>query len=773
MQRLAMALVATAFATAAIAKAPSTARNEAHTLPGLAAPGEIIIDRSGIPHIYAANARDAFFLQGYAAARDRLWQIDLWRKRGLGRLSASFGRNFEDQDRAARLFLYRGDMAAEWAAYPPEAKGWTEAFAAGINAFVADIGNGRQPMPAEFTETQSSPERWTAEDIVRIRTNALASNITAEVARAQSLCAGGLKYEPLRRKLEPAHAIIVPAGLDPCVVKPDVLKTYNLATAGVSFANGFVRSAAANPDDDSREGSNNWVIAPGRSATGRAILANDPHRDHAVPSLRSIVHLEAPDLHIAGAGEPALPGISFGHNQDVAWGLTIFAMDQQDLIVAGPDEPVTTIRETLDVKGSGPSTITLSFTRQGPVIHKDDDGRIFVLRATWDRPGASAYFNAAWLFRAKTWDDFTKARDHWGAPPLNLVYADTKGDIGWAAAGFAPVRGAADGLSPVPNDAASAWRGLLDPALLPSLKNPANGWFATANEMNLPTGFPSETRSIAYEWADRSRIDRISAVIAAKPQFSLIDAMDLQNDEHSPLARRAVRLLAGRTSKDPDAAAALALLQGWDGHLTADSAAAALYEVWLARHLVPAALAALVPETAQPAFAKSDPVAVIGVLESRGTVPGAKSASTRQTILETSLAAAWRDVRKQMGPDYRKWNWGSLHRAIFTPAMFVPGRAPEQTIGPLAIGGSSSTPKAASHRGDSYNVAAGASVRMVLDVGSWDNSVIINTPGQSGDFTSSHYRDLFPLWAAGRYVPFRWTRDAVLRDAETIITATP
>ncbi|WP_188763163.1 penicillin acylase family protein [Sandarakinorhabdus glacialis] len=762
---LTAAAVLTLFAAPALA-GPAT---ESRRLPGLAAPAEIIVDRWGISHVYAANTPDAFFLQGYAAARDRLWQIDLWRKRGLGRLAASFGPTFVEQDRASRLFLYRGDMAAEWASYPAEAQAWTTAFAAGINAFITDTEGSRQPLPPEFTATASRPERWTADDIVRIRSNALAANIPAEVARAQSLCAGGLPYEPLRRKLEPAHQIIVPKGVDPCIVTPDILKTYNLAIAGVSFDKGTVVAIAdsdgANPDDDTREGSNNWVIAPGRSTTGRAILANDPHRAHGIPGLRYLIHLDAPDLKIAGAGEPALPGISFGHNEDMAWGLTIFAMDQQDLIVSKPGEPVTAITETIDVKDQKPRAAELLFTRDGPVIAVNAAGNRFAVRATWDRPGASAYFSAAWLFRAKNWTDFTAARAHWGAPPLNLVYADTKGDIGWAAAGFAPVRTDADGLSPVAPG--SKWHGLLDPSLLPSLKNPAKGWFASANEMNLPAGYPSETRRIAYEWADRSRIDRIDKIIGSKPRFSLEDSMALQNDEHSTLALRAVALLRGLNSQDRDEAAAIALLQGWDGHLTADSPAAALYEVWLARHLGTAAVAALVPAATRPAFARPESAAVISVLEQPGT--------NAAPILKTSLAAAWGETRTLLGPDPKKWQWGNLHAAHFTPALALPGRAADQAAGPLPLGGSGSTPKAASHRGatDNFNVAAGASVRMVLDVGAWDNSRVINTPGQSGNVDSPHYRDLFPLWADGRYVPMLWTKAAILREAETIIKLTP
>ncbi|MBC7521614.1 MAG: penicillin acylase family protein, partial [Sandarakinorhabdus sp.] len=214
---------------------PPAAIAETASLPGLVAPGQIVIDHWGIAHVYGATTRDAFFLQGYNAARDRLWQIDLWRKRGLGRLSGSFGPDYVARDRAARLFLYRGDMAAEWAAYPAEARGWTEAFVAGINARIAEIAAGKARLPAEFALTGSVPERWQADDVVRIRSHALIGNLAGEVLRARSLCLGGLKFDTLRRKIEPPHQIVVPAGIDPCVVTPDVMTDYLAATGSVSF----------------------------------------------------------------------------------------------------------------------------------------------------------------------------------------------------------------------------------------------------------------------------------------------------------------------------------------------------------------------------------------------------------------------------------------------------------------------------------------------------------------------------------------------------------
>ena len=762
---VAAALLLTTAATAQ--EAPPGVFAESRALPGLTAPGEIIIDRAGIPHIYAANARDGFFLQGYAVARDRLWQIDLWRKRGLGRLSASFGAQFVAQDRAARLLLYRGEMAAEWAAYPSQAKVWTEAFAAGINAYVADVEAGRAPLPIEFSATNTRPERWQADDVVRIRSNALASNLTSEVVRARALCGGDLKYEPLRRELAPAHAVGIPKGLDPCSIPTDVLDDYALGTSDVRFDGQKIVVASLDPDI--QEGSNNWVIGAARSATGRPILANDPHRAHAVPNLRYLSHIDTPELKIAGSGEPALPGISFGHNENVAWAITIFAIDQQDLVVNPKATKLTEVRERIEVKGEAPREVVLKFTDDGPIIHEDPtSGRSFALRATWTKPGASAYFNASWAWTAKTWDDFLVARDHWGAPPLNLLFANRAGDIGWAPGGFVPVRAAGDGLLPVPAGKAHRWTGLLDAKLMPVKHNPAEGWIATANEMNIPAGYP---HMLGLEWADRSRITRISEVIGSKPKFGLTDAMALQNDPTSPMARRAVALLKGLAGRDANERGALALLGNWNGHEGPDSAPAALYEIWAARHLATSAVKAIVPEAARRNFGRTGIGNILPVLED-GTLLGPDSAALRAEILLGSLGLAFAETARLLGPDPAAWRWGALHRADFQPALPIAGRDAERRVGPVPIGGSGSTPMAMG-TGPDFRVVSGASVRVVMDVGAWDNSMAINTPGQSGDPASPHYRDLFARWATGNYVPFVWSRPRVLQEAERIINVTP
>ena len=780
--------------SAGAASAQSTAvKQEAWSVAGLNAPAQLVVDRWGIPHIFAASSRDAFFLQGYNAARDRLWQIDLWRKRGLGRLSASLGPSYVAQDRAARLYLYRGDMAAEWAAYAPGARDAVEAFAAGVNAYVAEVKAGKRPLPVEFKLTASQPETWAAEDILRIRSHALVSNVSSEVARAQVACTAGLHADLLRRTLSPAHTPVVPAGLDPCVVPADVLKDYLLATEPVSFealAAGGKKAEAAPQvqladalDAYQNEGSNNWVIAPSRTATSRPILANDPHRPVGLPSLRYIVHLNAPDLDIIGAGEPALPGVSFGHNARMAWGLTIFYIDQEDLYVydtkgdayryKGKLEPMKVVHETIEVKGEAAREVTLKFTRHGPVLDETLDAgkgaHAFAMRTVWNLPGASGYFGSSRMWRAKSWADFKAGQEAWGTPPLNLVFAEAGGDIGWSAAGLTPSRPNWDGLLPVPGDGRYEWAGMMPESQLPALHNPPKGFVATANQMNLPADYPAD-RTISYEWADRSRITRIEEVLGALPKATLADSMALQTDSHDTLSRRTIALLKGLSSPDPAVARALELLRAWDNDETTGSVAAAIYQVWVSNHLGKAVVASAIPPAARTLVGSGSVDGVVTWLETP------EAAAGRDVLLLASLSEALGDLRTRLGPDMIAWSWGRLHHADFTPPVAVLADrqlAQQMSTGALEIPGSAQSPRAATYRPSDFNQTAGASVRLVMDVGAWDNSVAVNTPGQSGDPFSVHYRDLFPLWATGSYVPLDFSRAAIDRDAELVVTLTP
>ncbi|MFM8820983.1 MAG: penicillin acylase family protein [Phenylobacterium sp.] len=762
---------------------------EARKVAGLAAPAEIRIDRWGVPHIYARSARDAFFVQGYNAARDRLWQIDLWRKRGLGLLARDFGADFVAQDRAARLFLYRGDMASEWAAYGASAKSDTEAFVAGINAYVDEILDGRGPLPREFRIAGTRPDRWSSEDVVRIRSHGLTRNANMEVTRARILCLGGAGADRLFKKLEPDWTTRVPEGLDPCAVPANVLDDYNLATRGVKLDAARRRLAAEASLPDS-QGSNNWTIAPSRTTTGRAILANDPHRDHGLPSLRYVAHLEAPGMSVIGAGEPALPGVSIGHNGTIAFGLTIFYADQEDLYVyeTSPQDAglyrygdgwarMETVRERIEVRGEAPREVDLKFTRHGPVISADASGnRAIALRSVWAEPGASAYFGSLGYMNARSWPEFKSALANWGTPSENQVYADVSGRIGWVAAGRVPARPNWDGLLPVPGDGRYEWRGFLSQEELPSRVDPSEGYIATANAMNLPAGYPVAERKVGFEWSNPSRLQRIDEVLGAGRPISLADAMALQTDPTDVTSRRLLKLLAPLKSPDPQTARALDLLRGWDGAARADSAAAAVFLTWTGKHLGPAVVAQSAPEAVRGLIGGGDLAAVMDLLETPGVAFGTDPGATRDALLLQSLKAAVEEVAARLGPEPAGWAWGRLHQAQFTHVLapLAPeGEKAGLSVGPAPMAGTALSPLAASWRPEDFRVTSGASFRMVLDVGDWDSSRFINTPGQSGDIDSPHARDLFETWAKGGYLPLFYSRKAVEAATEKVIRLSP
>ena len=463
-----------------------------YQVDGLSAEAEIIVDQYGVPHIYANDHYDVFFVQGFNAARDRLWQIDLWKRRGLGQLAEILGASYVDQDKAARMFVYRGDMYAEWLAYGNDAKRIAESFTAGINAFIKVAKANADLMPVEFGLLGYQPSQWHADDVVRIRSNGLWRNVVTEVWRAQLACADQAELAARWLKLEPTWQTQTPAGLDPCVIPDNVLDNYLLATASVNFDDlsppQRMAKALTKAKRDAHKldvGSNNWVVTGSRTTTGRPILADDPHRSHAVPSLRYVAHLNGPGINVIGAGEPALPGISIGHNDKIAFGLTIFPIDQEDLYVyekkrggylyQGDVEPFTQRGETVAVKNGKAQSVTLKFTRHGPVI-AETKKHAFSVRAAWLQPGMAPYFGSIEYMRAENFREFVGALNRWGAPSENQVYADIDGNIGYKPAGRFPKRDNWDGLMPVPGDGSYEWDGYFDMDVLPEEYNPERGF---------------------------------------------------------------------------------------------------------------------------------------------------------------------------------------------------------------------------------------------------------------------------------------------------------
>ncbi len=700
--------------------------------PGLNQPVEILRDRWGVPHIYAKTTDDLFFAQGYITARDRLFQIDLWRRAGTGKLAEVFGEKALDRDRLARAVRYRGDWNREWQAYAPDAKQIVTAFVHGINAYIRGL-NGQRPQ--EFRVAGYDPGLWIPEDCAaRVAGLVMVRNIAREVSRAQDIQRFGLNIVQKNLPPDPDIPIEIPHGLDLADITPDVLRAYDETT-------GPFRSA--------EQGSNNWVVDGSMTVTGKPILANDPHRPVQIPSLRKTFHLVGPGWNAFGAGEPALPGIAVGHNDRVGFGFTIVGIDQADLYVETlkPEDPneylykgqwrrIETEHEAIAVKGRHePVTVTLEYTVHGPVIYTDRARhRAFALRWVGAEPGGAGYLAALSLARADNWQEFLKAAERYKVPSENLVYADVDGNIGWQASGLAPIRRNWSGLLPVPGASGEyEWSGFRALAEQPHLYNPAAHFVATANHNILPPGYRIP---LGYEWALPFRFMRIREMLSTGTKFSVADFERMQQDVMSLPARRFQAVLRKWTAP-PALAGTVREVLAWDARVTRDSRAALVYEEWTS-HLPEAIFGATLGRR----------VSLERVLAALEKEPNARA-------LADSLSAALEDIGRRMGPDPSAWSWGRLHSVTFQHPLGVA----TFNRGPIARPGDANTVNATSGAG--FQQTNGASYRQVLDLADWDRSMMTNVPGESGDPASPHYDDLIGGWDNGIYHPMPFSRAAV------------
>ncbi|MDL5159784.1 penicillin acylase family protein [Actinomycetospora termitidis] len=724
---------------------------------------EVLVDRWGVPHVYAAHRRDAFVAQGFQAARDRLFQIDLWRRRGLGRLAEVFGARHLEEDRARRLFLFRGDMEREWAAYPEGTQEVVTAFVAGVNAYVGwALEAPEERLPPEFASLGHLPARWAPEDVVRIRTHGLFYNAEQELARALTVRDLGTEAEELRAVREPGGPLDVPG---PDVLRglgDEVLDVHRLACGPVGFA---------------AAGSNNWVVSGARSGTGRPVVANDPHRAVTVPSLRYLAHLEAPGLSVIGAGEPHLPGISIGHNGRVAFGLTIWPIDHEDLSVHelhptddgryaydGGWAAFEVVEERIAVAGADDAVVRLAFSRHGPVVHVDPRTRTAVaVRAAWLEPGMAPYLASLGYQDAADAAGFRDALAHWGAPGVNQVFASVDGTIGVQACGRVPRRTGWNGALPVPGDGRFEWDGTLPFEELPGRLDPPSGWATTSNQY-----LPSEAGVVTTDWYSGARHERLAAWLADDDAVDVdvdvdVDAsLAMQADVVNTHARRLLERLA-----DLDVPAEVdpwwQELQAWDGVEDAGSRAALIAQIWLRRHLRPW----LVDRCLERLGASADPAAR-GRLVREDTLFSDLRPDLRMVDLldddpalladgvGVTLRAAVAEIEDRLGPDRATWTWGALHRTeLRHPVLGAAGSLPA-----VPRPGSGDTVGLSGHDAE-FNAVMGSSFRMVVDVGDWDRSRVVNSPGQSGDPRSQHYADLLEVWADDGSFPLLYSRAAV------------
>ncbi len=785
-------------------------------VPGLQGRVEIIRDRWAVPHIYADSADDLFFAQGYVHAQDRLWQMEFQRRLAAGRLSEVVGEATVEYDRIFRtLGIYRA-AEADAAALDDEARRALDAYAAGVNAYIA-ARRGR--LSLEFSLLRFEPEPWRPADSlswIKVMAWTMSCNWVSEIIRARLAARLGPRRAADLEPPYPAdnppivHGPESPAGASP---PPNGWGSQALYEALKDLA-GFLpfkpaERRAANLPPLQAGGSNQWVVAASRSVTGRPLLANDTHLPIQLPAAWYQNHLVGGGYDVSGVSLPGLPAVAVGHNRDCAWGITIAWQDDQDLYVErlNPENPhqyeyqgrwldAEVRREEIRVKGRAEAVVEeVIHTRHGPII----SGLVaeetpLALRWAALEPN-NMLGSALRCNRARNWEEFRAALGGWSAPSLNFAYADghgEQGSIAYLQTGRVPIRARGFGLAPTPGwTGEHEWQGYLSLAELPQARDPESGWLATSNNLVADAAYP---HFLSSDLENPCRVRRAVDLITAQAAVSLDDSARFQLDTYSAQAERFVRHLLAVEARTDTERRALEYLRAWDGRLEPDSIAASLYQVCRLRalHLVFGPhLAELtdvyVGARGLTALDESSPyhgrsiVRLLDLLDGQGADdwlrhPGTGRRRPATEVLHQALVEALALLQERLGPDMGRWAWGRLNQVHFAhPLGTVKPLHLLFNRGPYPLGGDQDTLLRASGspRFPFGPVAVGDALRFLADVGDWEQCRIVVAGGQSGHVASRHYADLIPLWREGRFQAMPFARDQVARYAEAALVLVP
>jgi penicillin amidase len=728
---------------------------------------EILRDANGIPHIFASSAADAYFALGFVHAQDRLWQMEISRRIGAGRIAEVAGAGALEFDRLLRTLGLRRVAEANFQRYDAETKRLLGAYAAGVNAFLATD----PVLPPEFWLARFKPEPWHEVDSVvwtKVMALDLGGNWRNELLRMQ--LAGRLPLARIQELLPPSP------GDAPLAIR-DLKPLYREATEPL-VAPG------------SGGGSNSWVVSGARSASGKPLLANDPHLPLTAPPVWYFAHLSAPGIDAIGATLPGVPGVIIGRNDRIAWGFTNTGPDVQDLYLEkmqpdgrylAPDGPrqFTVRKETIAVRGASTEEITVRVSRHGPVVSDVQpaaraalpEGQVLALQWTAlaeDDLTMQSVFRVA---LARDWAGFLAGARDYQAPQQTITYADVDGNIGFIAPGRVPVRKPANdlkGLAPAPGwDARYDWAGSIPFDELPRVFNPGSGAVVSANQKVLPPGY---RHFITSEWQSPYRAGRIAELLDATPKHTRESFARMQADIVSPAVRELLPHLLATPATTPQARTALAKLAAWDGTMSAERSEPLIVVAWW-RELARAVYA----DDLGPAFTANWSTRaqfVSNVLANRnGQGRWCDDRRTKKVescgeILAESLERALADLRKRYGDDSERWRWGDAHPAwsrhrpfsrvrwlapFFDIRTPTPGDAYTLNVGQNDFA-DESEPYASRHA---------ASLRAIYDLGDPQASVFIHSAGQSGNPLSPHYSDFTPRWARGEYVPMLTERSRV------------
>ncbi|MBV8738470.1 MAG: penicillin acylase family protein [Alphaproteobacteria bacterium] len=733
------------------------------SVTGLKAPVHIERDADGVPTIIADSEADAAFGLGFVHAQDRLFQMDLTRRYAAGRLAEIFGPAALPADKQMRLLgLYR--LAEQEIPFlSAEVNRVLSAYAAGVNAFLA---TRRGALPPEFLLLRYSPESWRVADSLawgKLMALRISGNYRGEIQRADMartiapddlafLYPGYPKNGPIT--LAAMRPIYDRLGLD------DLLR-------------------AMPPVIGPRYASNNWVVDGRHSASGKPLLANDPHLDFGAPGQWYLARLKTPSGVVAGATAAGVPFIVIGHNDHIAWGFTTTAADVEDLFIEKIDPndpsryltpdgiaPFVTRRESILVRGAAPVDLMVRTTRHGPVLSDvllagtADPGYVLALSATFLLPrdrSAQALWEAS---HAANWSGFREALRNFAGPVQNTVYGDDGGTIGFIAPGLVPIRKKGDGWMPVPGWTGEYdWNGFIPFDKLPSAVDPSSGRFVSANNKIVPDSYPY---FISRDWDLPDRAERINTLLDAAPVQTPSSSAAIQADTLSLMATRLVPLMTRIAPADPAAGWALEMLRQWDFRMDRDKTAPLLFTAWL-RHFSHAVLFGRFGN-AVAGYWDLRPTVMEAVLTSHREWcdnpkrPGIETCSSR---LIQSLAATIAELRQAYGADMNGWTWGRAHTAVFANPVFSRIPVLRDWWGlSISTGGASDTvdhaPSVIRDNREPFEQRFGAALRIITDLAAPKDSRMIVPPGQSGNPLSDHFADLLQRWRDfGLLVPGR------------------
>ncbi len=764
---------------------------------GLQVPVTIIRDDWGIPHIYASNAHDLFFAQGYVHAQDRFWQMEFSRRIGSGRLSEILGESALGQDRFIRTVGWHRAAQRDLEQMGEGPRTVLEDYAEGVNAYIS-THQGR--LGLEFavlglTGTTVDVEPWAPLNSVtwgKVMAWDLSGNRKTELLRAHVADRLGTTV---------VDDLVPPYSDDYPVIVTDTPSAASLQT---------VPDVALEPlalGDGGHLGSNNWVVAGERTETGMPLLANDPHLGIQMPSIWYEIGLHCepvgPDCpyEVVGASFAGTPGVIVGHNERIAWGVTNLGPDVQDLFIekVNPENPdqyayqdqwrdMEIVREQIKVAGrDDPVVVDVRLTHHGPIINDVAGGTEETWAFGWQplalswtglQPGTLVK-SILLLDQADDWDSFRQALSYWDAPGQNFVYADVEGNIGYQAPGRIPIRAAGDGTRPVPGWTGEyEWVDTVPFDALPSAFNPTEGYLVTANNAAVPADYPY---LITQDWAPGYRACRICQMIESDPALSIDDMRAIQADNTPVWTQEALPYLTALSSDHPRLAEAIELLRTWDGRATRDSASAALFEAFRL-HLIDATTD---DELGEDLLKEARPQvmnALLNMLPDQMAVwfddVTTPERETRDEILLEALEEAVADLTESQGSRMETWQWGRMHTASFeNQSLGQCGIGPVEALfnrGPFPVDGTLATVNQADYSlSNPYTVSTIASYRHIIDLGDLTRSVSMHTTGQSGHPFHRHYDDMIAPWRDVEHHPMLWEREDVQANAEGVLTLTP